>query len=62
MEIIASGCNFNISLITGMTRFNSSSSPTGSEPGLVDSPPISIISTPDPIISIACPKDLFLSK
>ena len=37
------------SVITGMTRFNSSSSLTRSAPGLVDSPPTSIMSAPSAI-------------
>jgi hypothetical protein len=40
-----------ISVITGITLLNSSDSLTGSEPGRVDSPPISIISTPFSMIS-----------
>src|SRR5579859_4284539 len=34
--------------ITGSTRFNSSASLTGSAPGRVDSPPMSIMSAPSP--------------
>ena len=38
--------SFTNSLMTGITRFNSSSSLTLSAPGLVDSPPTSIMSAP----------------
>ncbi|CAB4921995.1 unannotated protein [freshwater metagenome] len=41
------------SLITGITRAISSASLTRSAPGRVDSPPISIMSTPSEIISCA---------
>ena len=44
---------FTNSLITGITRFLSSSSVIRSAPGFVDSPPISIMSTPSAIISSA---------
>ena len=37
--------------IAGITRSNSSSALTGLDPGLVDSPPISIISAPSATIS-----------
>ena len=43
-----------IAVITGMTRFCCSSDVTGSEPGRVDSPPMSIISTPSSNICSTC--------
>ena len=42
---------FESSAITGITRACSSSALTRSAPGLVDSPPISMMSTPSAIIS-----------
>ena len=52
IEITVSVFFLNLS-ITDKTLVNSSSSDTGSENGLVDSPPISIMSAPLAIISIA---------
>ena len=53
IEIIIS--NFSlIALIIGTTLFISSSTPTGAKLGLVDSPPISIMSAPSLISSSAC--------
>ena len=51
-----------IPLITGITLEISSSKLTGSENGLVDSPPISIIFAPFLIIANACSTATFLSK
>src|SRR3989338_10521926 len=48
--------------IIGLTLLNSSSSETGSEPGLELSPPISIISAPSLTICFACLIALFESK
>jgi len=45
---------FLISFITGITRLSSSSTDIGSELGLVDSPPTSIISAPSEISVSAC--------
>ena len=49
-EIMASGNNFVISLITGITLFNSSCSLIISAPGREEYPPISIILQPSLII------------
>ena len=52
IEITQSDC-CRIASITGIVRANSSSIDTGSAPGRVDSPPISIISAPSSIIFVA---------
>ena len=53
IEIPTLGNAVLTALITGKTRFISSSMPTGSAPGLVDSPPISSQSAPSSTICLA---------
>ena len=53
VSILTTAPSSTNSVTTGMTRSFSSSSLTRSAPGLVDSPPTSIMSTPSAIISFA---------
>jgi hypothetical protein len=48
--------------MTGIVRLSSSSMETGSEPGLVDSQPMSMISAPSSTIRMACSTARVLSK
>ena len=59
---IAISAIFFIASIIGTILFNSSSVLTGSDPGRVDSPPISMISTPSSIILSARFKAALESK
>ena len=49
VSILTTAPSFTISVITGITRFNSSSSVTLAAPGRVDSPPTSMMSAPSAI-------------
>ena len=65
---ITIGCEVSIEIMTskflemastaGITRFNSSSKGTALAPGLVDSPPISMMVAPCFTIKVACSKAL----